>query len=332
MIALAPADTRPISTAPAASRAVGQTTRSPTLLYSARQSFGGLTAPKEPRALDSAGAQVAMSIHLSSLLPISDTRDYKVHLACWNGEIQPLNVFVRDRKEWDSWNSWRSAKDEFNRTYILSLIDFYPEPGIWLFGGIYKVLDRSLSNQSHSYTVDLVLDHEDLVGRLKVRFARPGRIRSIKLENYYSQMTVSELLREPYTGEPFPGYEGINHDFGALEAVFKTHRPDWRNALEHIKGVYLIADKSNGKKYVGSAYGESGVWARWSSYIETGHGGNDELTQLISREGLDYARRNFRISLLEYRPAKTDDKVIIERESYWKEALLSRGPFGYNKN
>ena len=27
--------------------------------------------------------------------------------------------------------------------------------------------------------------------------------------------------------------------------------------------------------------------------------GNDELTKLIDREGLDYARRNFRISLLE---------------------------------
>lgn len=103
-------------------------------------------------------------------------------------------------------------------------------------------------------------------------------------------------------------------------------------ALENVKGVYLIADKSNGKKYVGSAYGDAGVWARWSCYIGTGHGWNDELTTLIAREGLDYARRNFRISLLEYRPAKTDDKAILEREAYWKEALLSRGQFGYNKN
>jgi hypothetical protein len=29
---------------------------------------------------------------------------------------------------------------------------------------------------------------------------------------------------------------------------------------------------------------------------------------------------------------KVDDKVIIERESYWKEVFLSRGQFGYNKN
>jgi hypothetical protein len=83
---------------------------------------------------------------------------------------------------------------------------------------------------------------------------------------------------------------------------------------------------------VGSAYGDSGVWSRWGCYIGTGYGWNDELTQLINREGLDYARRNFRISLLEYCPAKTDDKVLLERKSCWKEALLSRGLLGYNKN
>ena len=29
---------------------------------------------------------------------------------------------------------------------------------------------------------------------------------------------------------------------------------------------------------------------------------------------------------------KTDDKVIIEREGYWKGVFLSRGKFGYNGN
>jgi hypothetical protein len=66
--------------------------------------------------------------------------------------------------------------------------------------------------------------------------------------------------------------------------------------------------------------------------METGHGWSDELTQLIEREGIIYARQNFRVSLLEYRPARTDDTVIISREKFWKEALLSRAPFGYNRN
>ena len=63
-----------------------------------------------------------MPIPLSTFLPIETPSQYKVHLACWNGESQPLDVFVRDRTEWDGWNKWRSSKDEFNREFILSLI------------------------------------------------------------------------------------------------------------------------------------------------------------------------------------------------------------------
>ncbi len=83
--------------------------------------------------------------------------------------------------------------------------------------------------------------------------------------------------------------------------------------------------------YVGSAYGETGIWSRWGCYIGTGHGWNDELTKLIKIYGIDYARQNFQFSLLEYRSMKTDDNVIIEREQYWKRVLLT-GTFGYNRN
>lgn len=94
----------------------------------------------------------------------------------------------------------------------------------------------------------------------------------------------------------------------------------------------MIVDKSNGKKYVGSAYGDNGIWSRWSTYILTGHGYNDELVDLITKNGLDYARKNFHFAILELRSMKTDDDTIINRESFWKEVLLTRGNFGYNKN
>ncbi|WP_207956190.1 GIY-YIG nuclease family protein [Rubrobacter marinus] len=243
-----------------------------------------------------------------------------------------MDAFVRDRNDWELWNRWRPGRNRFNRQYIFSLIDFYLESDIWLFGGIYKVVSRSPDSYSHSYRVQLDRASARFVGRLKVHFKHPYRERSVKLENVYERMAVSELLREPYSGERFPGYENINHDFGLLETVFRSNRPDWKAALENVKGVYVIADKRNGRKYVGSAYGDFGIWARWGCYIGTGHGWNDELTKLIREEGIEYARKNFRLSLLEYRPTRTDDRVIIERENYWKEALLSRGPFGYNKN
>lgn len=274
-----------------------------------------------------------MIIPLSEIFPLAVPNKFKVHLASWNGHFQPLDVFVRDRSEWKKWNTWRYHRDDFNREFIFALMDYYPEPGIWLFGGVYRVLSRSKENLAHSYTVELCELGSAFIGRLKLKFKRPGRARVVKLENYHDQMIVSELLKEPYSGERFCGFENICHDFNVLENIFRMNKQDWKAALENVKGVYLIVDKNNGKSYVGSAYGEYGIWARWQSYMNTGHGWNDELVNVIRKRGMDYARKNFRFSLLEYMPARTDDSTVVRRENYWKEALLTRDEkFGYNKN
>lgn len=41
-----------------------------------------------------------------------------------------------------------------------------------------------------------------------------------------------------------------------------------------MKGVYVIHDTETGEPYVGSAYGDTGIWQRWSNYALTLHGGN----------------------------------------------------------
>ena len=173
-------------------------------------------------------------MNIRKLIDIDYPDRFKVHLACWNQESQPLDVFIRDRDEWHLWNSWRSNKDGFNRQYILSLIDFYPKPGTWLFGGIYEVLARGGENNSHSYDVKLVNLGEELIGRMKIEFVRPGRVKAVKLERYIDQLKIAELLPQVYHGEPFPGYEGINHDFSYLEGIFQAGRPDWRAGLLNI--------------------------------------------------------------------------------------------------
>lgn len=273
-----------------------------------------------------------MNIKLNDILDFEDEKTYKVHLANWNGDNHPLDIFVSDKERWKGWNSYRGEKDDFNRQYIFSLMDYYHEPNTWLFGGVYEVLKRFNKTKSKGYEIELTEQFKPLIGRLKIKWQRSGRAKARRLENCLGDFEVSEILREEYTGEVFCGYENINHDFHILENIFLTGKPDWKAALENVKGIYLIMDKGNGKRYVGSAYGDSGIWSRWSCYIGNGHGHNDELTKIIKAKGKDYARENFRFSLLEYRPMKTDDKDVIARESYWKEALLTRGEFGYNKN
>jgi hypothetical protein len=242
-----------------------------------------------------------------------------------------LDVFLRDKDESKGWNEYREkgSPDVFNRKYIFSLIQYYHRPGTWLFGGIFEVLTRSSNGP---YTVRLAQDAEEYIGRLLILHPGPRvRGRSFLPETYYDQLMVSQILEKPYQGEAFPGYENIVHDFSQLESIIYQAKPDWKSALENVKGVYLITDKKSGRMYVGSAYGGFGIWSRWSCYIGSGHGRNDELTEIIKRFGIEYARENFQLAVLEYRPMKTDDATIIDREKYWKQVLRTR-EFGYNKN
>jgi hypothetical protein len=267
-----------------------------------------------------------MDIAVSTLLPISNPEEYKIHFAVWNRIHEPLDVFVRDREEWKGWNSWRGGRDDFSRRFIFSLIRYYHQPAKWLFGGIFEVVKRNPKGN----TVILVDLYQEYIGRLLVHYPGPGvRGRAFYLANHFDELKVAQVLEKPFEGEAFCGYENVEHGFSQLEAIFKQNKADWKAALENVKGVYLIVDKSNGKMYVGSAYGDSGIWSRWACYIGTGHGWNDQLTKLIAVKGIKYARENFQFSILEFRSMRTDDKAIIDREQYWKRALLSC-EFGYN--
>ena len=269
------------------------------------------------------------TILLTDIIKTDNPKKYKLHLACWNGEEEPLNVFVRSWKEWVGWNEWRGNRDDWTREYIFSLINFYPKANSWLFGGIFKVKNR-LKNK---YEIEEHLEHKRYVGRLILSFYRYQglRGRAFNLEKYIDNLVVSEILPDIYEGEAFPGYDNINHDFSVLEAIIQKEKNDWKTALRSIKGIYLITDKSNGKSYIGSAYGDYGIWARWQCYIGTGHGWNDKLVELITEKGVDYARINFKIALLEIFSADTHDEYILSRESKWKSILMTR-EHGYNKN
>ena len=265
-----------------------------------------------------------------------EMKKFKVHLAAYNGHEHPLDVFARDRDEWKFWNEWRGGKDDFNREYILGLIPDYHKTDRYVFGGIFRVIERydDWQETEIGYKVELTNQFDSLIGRLVVGFSRYQglRGRAFLLENFMDSMSIVEILENPYEVEDFPGYDNVKVDFSSLELLVHNQKTDWRVALENVKGIYLIVDKSNGKKYVGSAYGDSGIWSRWCTYINTGHGYNDELIELIEKNGIDYARKFFQFAILELRSMKTDDDTIIRRESFWKEVLLTRGDFGYNKN
>ena len=269
-------------------------------------------------------------IHLSDIIKIDEPGQYKLHLACRDEDcVSPLDEYVTDRSKWVGWNEWRGNRNDWTREFVFSLMEFYPRSDSWLFGGVFRVLGRN----DDKYVLEEIEEYKKFVGRLIISFHRYQgmRGRAYYLENHIHDFNVVELLPSPYSGESFPGFEQICYDFSILESIFRSERSDWKAALSSVKGVYVISDKNNGKQYVGSAYGNMGVWSRWSCYIGTGHGWNDELTKLINEKSIEYARENFKLSLVETMSMSVADETVLSRESHWKNVLLSR-EHGYNKN
>jgi hypothetical protein len=272
---------------------------------------------------------MTQGLHLRDIWTIPDTSDYKLHFARWNSENQPLDVYARSFAEWQGWQEYRPSKDEFNRQYIFSMIQFYHEPSTWLFGGVWNVVAR------HPDRYEVALDERGsaFLGRLKLVSTYKERSPRVNFENHYDGLLVKEILAEPYSGRVFPGFDNIDVSFEELEALVKNGRPDWKAALANVKGVYMITDVNTNKRYIGSAYGTEGIWSRWSAYVADGHGGNVELRKLATADPmLGYCRTGFRFTLLEYRPAATPDELVIGREGFWKRVLLSRGEMGLNRN
>lgn len=130
---------------------------------------------------------------------------------------------------------------------------------------------------------------------------------------------------------PFTSYNDVLLSFKELKNLIETDNVEWRDKLKAVNGIYGIADQSNGKLYVGSAYGYEGIWGRWKVYAETnGHCNNDMLVELL-RNNKDYAWDNFQWFILETFSLDVTNDYAVHRENLYKEKLCTR-LFGYNMN
>jgi hypothetical protein len=254
----------------------------------------------------------------------SEIKNTKLHFATGNTtNDEALDEFLKGTiKEWQ-------AKKNFNRKYILTLI--YLKSNEWLYAGIYEALDvEEISNGKCKYKTFLTEKGKEYIGRLVINFNKDFRQSYPYCENYINQFKLVEVRRDEYQVIDFPGYEDVNIPFETLKLIIEMKDRSWKSALSSVQGIYLISDRTNGKLYVGSAYGEDNFWQRWSSYVKTGHGNNKELKDIYNLEGYDYFN-NFTFSIIEVYKNTTDFTEIIKRETHWKNLLMTR-EFGYNNN
>ena len=142
------------------------------------------------------------------------------------------------------------------------------------------------------------------------------------------QMPVVEIADPARV--PFPGFDEVLITYDELLAITEDSRyAEWRTALAAVQGVYLVADTSSGKLYVGKADGTDRLLGRWSAYARDGHGSNVALRELAEVDVTH--RRHFIFSILRvFGPTATTAEVDAA-EAHYKRALLSR-QYGLNRN
>lgn len=207
----------------------------------------------------------------------------------------------------------------------------------WLMSGIVDVLkDNGLSKPANAqyrekkYNFRLVVSYhkyeqngirraKDIINMLEV------------IEIWAPNKTLNDIK--------FPGYDKVNISYPDLKNKLQTSK-EWQTALRCRKGVYLITDKKTGYHYVGSAYGKNGIYGRWKTYIKSGYDKDEKengkypnvrFKEIVRKNGMKYIQENFYYTILKTFTDDTFDNEIIEWESWWKEALMSRD-FGYNCN
>jgi hypothetical protein len=154
-------------------------------------------------------------------------------------------------------------------------------------------------------------------GRLMIKW--PGLERSWWRWASRNEFAV-ETISETSAFEPeIPKWDELVLSWSELKTLPKK----WHPILKQWSGVYYIFDTSDGRGYVGSAYGADNLFGRWMHYAKSGHGGNK---QLRGREP-----KNFIFSILRLLNHDADEDEVTRIETTWKERLHTR-THGLNDN
>jgi hypothetical protein len=254
-----------------------------------------------------------------------DVNSYKIHLATMSN-TSPLEAFFRGN--FKDWQEWQSRKN-FECSHIVSLIQL-DRKDTWLFAGVYKVNGRKDLSAHYEYETELLDGQEGMIGRVIVKHERTGRAAYLWGSTDAISFELYAILPERMRIEEFPGYNRACVPFPKLKTIVDQQVPSWKGALSNVKGIYLITDLTNGKKYVGKADSDSGIWQRWSEYVYSGHGGNKELRELLANNPPTHMEQ-FQFTVLEIADSHANQEQLNERESYWKRVLSCR-EHGYNCN
>lgn len=219
----------------------------------------------------------------------------------------------------------KQARDIFRDVkYIVSFIG--EDGNNARFIGVFEVVGSKTFDKHYIYSMQEVTGYEDLRERVIIRWEN-----AISWHQWIrNEMEVLEISPGLHY-KRFTDYFDLILTFRELKEIILNKYSDWKTILSSIKGIYLITDTKTGKLYVGSAYGEDGIWGRWSEYVATnGHGGNLSLRTLVEKD-TNYASCYFQFSILMLLSKTVTAETAIEKEVMFKKKLGTNA-FGLNNN
>lgn len=213
-----------------------------------------------------------------------------------NKEIDALNTFKQAPDKFLVYTSWQ-PENKYSGVDHLAVFSSYQGTSA-LFLGIYSVNSCTLNHElepkyleqlkkyklpiewydrSVFYHLNQTEIAKDLSERLVIEWGKATVAWYQKKDKEILQIKTSYSLSD------FKSYYDVRMSYDDLKSLIShpNANPTWYSALSSVNGVYLIKYSPTGQLYIGSAYGSEGIWGRWSSYAQNGHGGNTLLKGLL---------------------------------------------------
>jgi hypothetical protein len=242
---------------------------------------------------------------------------------------------------------WFEAYQKFQQRPVFKGVDFVVAfVGLGgtraRFVGVYEVLDckagpagelpegcphKEWLQVDHFYEMQHVDGFEELEHRVVIEWGKGTR----RWDQWPQNKEVVEILSKGELLRPFDDYLGFTLTHSELKYLCSQPEAnrEWRARLSAVAGIYLVLATTTGAQYVGSAHGVEGIWGRWASYVQNGHGGNKLLKDLIE---MDPAYPDaFSYSILQILPRTSARAEVLNWEALYKQKLGSRA-IGLNIN
>jgi len=268
-------------------------------------------------------------INLNDILQLQSLDNVKIRFnLMFDNNWNPIELFKENktdvllRGQYWNYNKNKSFKEG---QIAIGLIRIKSNDNLWLLFHVGKITKDLNVLNGLGYEYEVLSEYEKYFGRMIIKFKNSSQNMIRNANSVINDCEIVQILPDTFDNDIFPGYDRVNVSWKELSRVIE--KDTWKTALQNQKGVYLITDTSNGKMYVGSASGDEMLLNRWKSYVKSGNGNNKELKLL----DFDHIKEHFRFSILDIFKSTTDTQTIIDRETWWKEILLTRR-FGYNKN